>query len=103
MLLQGLNEYSSIVLFQYTIYIPYLCFALLFAIVVEVRGLRMQITLIGILFVVAANLANFWTPSCNADSKFKFEPQPTDFCPSSTLPNVLIGIGYSVYSVVGLS
>ena len=78
--LQGLSDYSSIILFQWSIYITYFVFALLFAIAVEARGLRMQITLIGILFVVAANLANFLTPSCNAGSKFEFEPQPQETC-----------------------
>jgi len=63
----------------------------------------MQITLIGILFLVAANLANFLTPSCNAGSKFEYKPQPQETCWESTIPNVLLGVGYSIYSVVMLS
>ena len=85
------------------IFIPYAVFALLFAIVVELRGLRAQISIIGILLLIGANVANYVTPSCNAGSKFDYMPQPQETCASSVLPNALAGAGYSIYSVVMLS
>ena len=101
--LLGSTDYSHVVEFQIPIYITYFVCAVIVGLVVERCGFRMQLTLLGIIFLAAANFANYAIPACSQEASIPLVKVEQETCWRSKVPHILFAIGYSVYSVVLMS